>query len=480
MSEFSDFLKKYMEEHDVSPGNLAKMIDYDRTSVFRYVKGTRIPSSRESVLKMIDALRMNVSERKKLLRYYDFLVMGKHVVESYEGAELLLRKFSEQEKNEERKEHYDKNMSGEFNLGGYPLNGSDEIYNAIIYLGEILDISGREQTLYVCMQPEYTVVQRYLQNRFEGKIKVEQIICLEQDMEKNQDNFKRFQEVLPSGIGSENYSVRFYYDHVESHLNGMNWMPNLIMGNDVVISFDKEARHGILVKDYVYYDFAKAWYQRIRENTTTLLYKVDGLHEVFPIQEIKEEIPVRVNLIFSQPCIGSCISSDIYRRNLAEIPGKEEKIRFMKEKNGDWDGVEYFPGTGEICMSSYFSKQGMLDFIQKGVVYEIPLAFYRPLDPEQRRLVLQRMILLAEKGLIELHVISDRIVIPNTYCCYLVENEKIMVINHISEADMIQMRVNEWGISQGFTNFMDYIVKKGLAADTKETVQWLKKIIKEL
>lgn len=66
MSAFSEHLENYMKEHGITTAELARELEMDRATVFRYVKGKREPRSREAVGRMADALHMTLSDRKLL------------------------------------------------------------------------------------------------------------------------------------------------------------------------------------------------------------------------------------------------------------------------------------------------------------------------------------------------------------------------------------------------------------------------------
>ena len=40
-----------------------------------------------------------------------------------------------------------------------------------------------------------------------------------------------------------------------------------------------------------------------------------------------------------QPCVGSCICSNIYEECVYPFPGKDAFIQAMARERGDWDGL---------------------------------------------------------------------------------------------------------------------------------------------
>ncbi len=90
MLGFSEYLQNYMKTNSISMVDLSKEVDIDRTVIYRYVKGTRVPSDLNIVIRIADAIQMSVSEKRKLLREYDKLVLGESVVYSYLYIQKLL------------------------------------------------------------------------------------------------------------------------------------------------------------------------------------------------------------------------------------------------------------------------------------------------------------------------------------------------------------------------------------------------------
>lgn len=90
MSGFSKYLKRYLEEREITAAELAQEMQMDRSTVFRYTTGTRAPSDIDIVRKMANALQMQNSDKIRLLEEYDRATLGEKTVNSYQYVRKLL------------------------------------------------------------------------------------------------------------------------------------------------------------------------------------------------------------------------------------------------------------------------------------------------------------------------------------------------------------------------------------------------------
>ncbi len=90
MSGFSKYLKRYLEEREITAAELAQEMQMDRSTVFRYTTGTRAPSDIDIVRKIANALQMQNSDKIRLLEEYDRATLGEKTVNSYQYVRKLL------------------------------------------------------------------------------------------------------------------------------------------------------------------------------------------------------------------------------------------------------------------------------------------------------------------------------------------------------------------------------------------------------
>ena len=315
------------------------------------------------------------------------------------------------------------------------------------------------------MQPVYETLQELLVSSFSNKnINVEQIVCLEQNIQKSHRNLEIFRQLLPACFADMNYEVLYYYSSLQEHVNEMSWMPNVILAGSYVLQFDYEMKRGIFLENKEYASLLFEQYQYLKKNSERFLIKTEGLDSAqglyeFMGQNFNEKTPKEercMKAIFVQPCFGMCVSSDMYKTYLYESPMKDEFIQGMTAFRGDWDGLKHinkgFPMPYKTV--NYFQLSGIQDFIENGRIREFPSGFYHPLPKAVCKQSLERLLILEEEGSVEYRILPDEIEMPPNMCFYL-GNKECMFINLVKDDSFIGIKVAERGIRQVFGQYLN-------------------------
>ena len=79
------------------------------------------------------------------------------------------------------------------------------------------------------MQPVYDEIQRFILWNFkESNVAIEQILCMEQNVNLSYKNLEVFYEIIPLCFSLSKYDVYYYYDSLNSHI--LMWMIQMGMG----------------------------------------------------------------------------------------------------------------------------------------------------------------------------------------------------------------------------------------------------------
>lgn len=488
MSGFSKYLKSYLEEREITAAELAQEMQMDRSTVFRYTTGTRAPSDIDIVRKMANALQMQNSDKIRLLEEYDRATLGEKTVNSYQYVRKLLGNL----KNVTEKVCLDvgkwKQAAALLGTeGNICLESRKEIEMCAAALFEAAKQENKE--VYLLVQPVYREIQEQVQRVFQGSsVKVEQIICLDQDFWKSHENLDVLGLVLPLGFADIVYEARYYYDAISSHFNEMCWMPNVILTESQALLFDYKMLRGVFFQEENIISVFRKQYGEMREQTQRMMVKLDGVDEALKFYvEIEEKVfdeenPMMLETLGFQPCVGSCICSNIYEECVYPFPGKDAFIQAMAGDRGDWEGLKRVcEQTGrEIQTTSYFQMEGLREFMETGIVREFPAGLYRPLPMEKRKLVLGRIFRQIEEGNSVYRILSANIEIPANIFFYL-GDEKIffMRVMPITEKGFAQVQVLEKGIYSAFRRFVEYLEQRKLLCSSEESLEMLREFAKE-
>lgn len=492
MSGFSEYLESYMKEHQMNAAELAVELDVDRTTVFRWMKGKREPKSVELVMRIAQELHMPTAAREKLFEEHDKLMFGEEAVNAHKYVRQLLHdlKYAVLEASDEMRNVFWR-REAKVAEGMLRLKSRKEISMCASALFVYLAGQEEESSLELLVQPSYEEIQEALLTAFgegDSHVKIEQILCLEQRVQKSFGNLDSFRRILPLCFADIPYEVRYYYDFLPNHINEMSWMPNVILAGSCVIQFDFAMSSGIFVNDAVYAGAIRQQYEIIKKQSTPLALKCTDLQTTVPIyDEMLEDVGDQKKAenamitVFHEPCIAACVSTDIYEEYLVPIPAKKQFIALMEAAHGDWKGMTYqIPSTGILTKTcSFFQIEGIRNFMRTGIISEFPIGFYRPFTLKKRLLVLERMIKAAREGIVEYRLLPDDIELPEKICFYWGTEEKRLYLNYVKTLDMSQIRIVEPGICGVFRKCLEYMEEKGMLYSIEDTIQMLEELKRE-
>lgn len=473
MLNFSEQLNEYMKVHAISTVDLAKETGIDRTAIYRYCKGTRMPSNITAVKKIADALQMSIKERKELLDAYDKLAWGEEKVYSWQYMKELLDSFSSIEKAESGfYNHWKVSRELQMDTDILELNSKEEIVTCISNLMSYVAEKANTKKVYLVMQPVYDEIQRYILPIFrDGKIGIEQVICMEQDRDKSYENLKIFQEIIPLCFGMNNYEAFYYYDSLASHFNAMSGMTNLILLQDYVIQFDYQMQRGIVSKNPIFYNVMYQQYERMRQQSQKLMTRVSDIAEVS--QRI-DMLGYSGSTFFCQLCMGFCISEKMYEEHIYPMPGKAEFIEGMIKSHGDWQGETYLEGNFPVeQIISYGTKEGMEEFMKTGRIQEFPAGMYEPFSVEERKMILERLIQLAKIGKLSFRLLPEEMQLSISMQIYWSDSLYGICLNYIKTDGIQQIVIKEQSIYRTCGNCMEYLEQRELILGAEETLKWL-------
>ncbi len=481
MSDFSEYLDNYMNENSISSSDLAIDLDIDRSLIHRYRKGGRVPSDEETVLDIADALRMNTIEKKMLLEKYDLINLGESVVYNYQYVRKLLGDLQALE-NEQL------NLLPEINEFNYfeddntiiKLNTKDEIIALCAGLFSNV-LENENTTIQILLQPIYNELFMLIKNMLSGltNVKIEHILCLEKNPQKSFMNLEIFGKIIPLVLGSMDYNAYYYYDSIINHINETSLLPNILIIDDIVVQFDYEMQSGIAIKDDTYSQYMKNRYDNIRDLTEVLLVKSEKPLEFLDIYNNIHKTTKQAHSIYIQPCVGYCSSKDMFEKYLVQIPHRDEFINGIVYQLGNWEGMNFIPPK-EFCerITSYCKISGVRAFMETGRVDELPKDIYYPLDKDVRLKILERLIYLVKKDIINCIFIDEDIELSTVVYFYW-NDAKQVFFHKMGNLDTQQICINAGGLYQSVQDFLTYIDKKNMIKRKDEVLDILDKIWRE-
>lgn len=477
MTGFSEYIQNFINVQSISLKDLSEETGIDRTVLYRYVKGKRIPSDKDIVIRIADAAQMSLNEKKYFLEEYDKVVLGDNIVYSYEYIKKMTENLGRFQENNTAKSSWHIVHDFEEEDKSIELNSSEEIITYILDLFKYAVLHSKDiKKILIVMQPVYDEIQKFIPQIFnDSEIEIEQIICMEQNINQNYRNLELLEKVLPLCFSHTGYRLYYYYDLLSSHINDTTVMPNIIIAGDYVVQFDYPMKHGFVERNTVFTRVMHRQYNLLQKNTSSLVSGTDGLDKFsFVYRNMGGDSGISMQKQF---CMANCIDMEMAGRHIFQAGVAEEIIGKNFSVHGKWKGDKYVEEKDKnFFVISYGTHKGMEEFMETGRIKEFPDNLYSPLTLEERLEVLERMCMLIKKGKAEYHLILDGIEFADGIIYYLSTGKRRFIFSKVTKNDIMHVTVDEQSIYRTFKMYLEYLYKKGLVYNKEETLDYLEEL----
>ena len=480
---FSEYFHNYVKTYHLSIPKLAQAAGINRSVLYRYITGERVPQKLAIVQSLADAMCMNSEERSEFLEAYDRAYFGDDVVNSYLYMHALIKTLNNADYLNNPhigldEEYFSQafSESDEF----VPLKSSHSI---VTYAMRLLE-NCKDNRIMLLMQPTYAEIQNLLLPILGDKdVAVEQIVCFEKTLEKCYINLDILKYVLPHSFNLKSYNVYYHYDNIDSHINKQTLFPNLILTDNGLLLFDYDMQEGFFSANFKFVRSLTERFEYFKKTCFTLLEKGNYAAN---IEQMNRELMIKeIGTIFNQPCLAQCFDQKILNEAIFDYPEKESFVKEIFYRYGDWNGLEMLDDNAIVdCIITCCTKNGIRKFAEKGRIDEFPEEYYRPLTISERIVILERVLILCEEEKCKYYVLRKDLLMPENVQIYYAPTEKFVFFRHISKDNLRQINIKETSILNTVNNSMKYLEEKNLVlsqeefkAFIKETIENLKKLL---
>lgn len=377
MSQFSDLLSIYIKESPFSIKSLANEIQIDRTILQKYISGKRFPTSYATIQKIISHLTLTDQQKYDLkkayqieklgLDQYSYLLKIKSIVENIHYIEPLSFTTEYQ---------FDINKSCTSNL--------DDL---LIFTQFILnDASTTDHKLQICL-PASNKIYELISHTvcLDGHISLEHLLYLDNDISNYQNmyNLTQFENCFPTLL-SDHCIIKYIYQHSDSTFNSQNMYPYSIHSQNYTLLINNKLDSGMLLKDEIN-DYLHTQFEQLFMKAypySSYHYSDSGYLPLYSFFN-KEILPFYS--LQRKPNILFVLDNDMLERHC---------MRAKEELLNDLD--YYKKHINSILLSDefhlYFTKGGLLELIQTGVIDDISSSLITPFDNEEIQLLLHRLM----------------------------------------------------------------------------------------
>ena len=473
MSEFSDLLETCIMHTGLSETRLAESSGFSRSYIAKLKNGQRLSPDTEKMERLFACLQLSQAEYTELWNRYLEERQGK---EKYGLTQAVLGFVSSSRQISK--------LSAEIRMDCalpdvWVVEGREDVdyFLKLLIEQEALGPSGY---LKILAQPECGALMDRLKNAFKlnHEFRVDHLICLNNDMKRDADkyyNIELLQKIIPAVLcgHASNYRVYYNYDRVQSHFNRFNMMPYLILSRDRVVQVDYEFEHAVIcrVEEKLEY-FSKAFQGLVK--TCPFLYEsfVDDASVMqywARHRKINETIYAAGNMPFM-------MGLDMMDIMYPYVTSCREELEAVMRQMHEWR-KNRTDDSGKIV--SYFTEAGIHRFMEEGRIMEIPEKIYMPLQREDRRVMIRRLLEAVEQGFYEPRLIrTDRYQWPGEISISMYNYEE-MALYYDLDGGKQMFRIEEKTITRRFYEFMEMFGESAYVCSVQETVEYLERLVDE-
>jgi transcriptional regulator with XRE-family HTH domain len=463
-------LKEYTQKKGFTIKGLSEQCGIDRTFLHKILKGERKPPNEQFVEEMSRVLMLTDEESAELTAKYNIAVMGEEVYQRRSEVREILHNLAR------RNAEPDKNIKFrlEIDIDSIPavtsFNDGDELIKNVQLLVSYDVFGGSDVKIAAEPSQQLNSILRYCVDASAGGTFYHLFSFDNTANEKNSNryNLAIFPFICSLAIEHENYKPFYCYDNTASQKYILEIMHNMIVTEHFVIFTNDDWTDGIIYKSAQTVDFYSGVFDRIKSKCTPLL---ETIHDITEIREFIKGYDDCTLIYDYQPCLILGLNDAIYDSHVRiSEPTKtvlSEMLQIQKERHLSSN------------MTVVFSESGLAEFMESGVIYELPDAVYTHPSPEERREMLSRVIGYVESGKCDYRVIkSEWEATTKNFGINMIQNRMLKIISRSDNLNYFEyISVSEQSLVYAFGDYLNYLLTTDSVCSTEESLEIMKKYL---
>lgn len=478
MSEktFAELLEQHIRENGYTNYEVAKAAKINRVNLQRYLSGVRVPSP--DIFEAISAaIPMSREERDEFREAYEFASDGKDTYYLRKFIREMLEEVTDQTGNEQIQP-----VAGEcVDVNEIQIIDGALAVERFIWSG-LTKYKAEEEGKHVLL---YLPADKFFPGRlfptysFDGKsvlsnLRITQMIPLSKRADRTEDQFynlRVLKNLIPIYFhaGSSYETCYYYQKNAEGPGYGAIYPYYGIFENSVIL-FSENMEHAVrigkreLVKKYREQFLTAAGHEGVMKRFVTYFEDtVDMLgflmeHDVEPIGETERYF------IEYQPCFALAADQDLVASVIRtpEICDREMLL------GGVLDRAESVRNSARLV--HYFTKAGLDEFVETGILAEYSEEYVRPLTIEERIRAIDGFLDISYQKNIEFGMIRDESLhLKKTINVFLSSACGLNLILNDEKQGLRHMMIDEPSICHAFWIFISRMAEKRDVLSADET-----------
>lgn len=483
MNEFALGMKKYISEMNIKIKNISDGTGIERTFLQKIIAGTRKPTDKEMVQKILDYMMLSEDQREDMIKRYYIDKNGKENHVRNEMVKSLFETFYDYSENKESPLKVTNIMEIEGLSEVHVFEGKEEVFWNVKMILENQVINSNEK-IKIIMQMENKSYKDlfYLLGRIGHNNDFEHILCFEKNIKQgdsNEYNLNCLKGVVPFLINRKNYNFFVYYDDIVSKFNGMNFFPYMIMAEDIVLIISYDYKKAILYKKPEFLKIYDDFYNDIRKKTRPLISDFKSTEEYLAYFYHSEKSGKFIEFeIMEQPCLTFFITPQIAEKNI-KIPMDmvRDMLNMLSDRIKRFN--EYLNNGGNLKM--YFTKGGIDKFCTEGIIEEIDPNIYSPLDIADRLYIMKSLLEFIEtKKYIAWFVDESKFKIDKRLVMLCTKGNDIFLGYNTQKENETFFLIEEPSIKTSMKLFLENLNHSEYVYDTECVIDYIREKIKSM
>ncbi len=468
---FGDLLRKLIEQSGNSISAAARGAEIERTTLQKALSGERtLPYP--AMKKLAAYLRLTPHEQKIFCEYYDMQIQGPSSFESRKTIVRILRELSRLPIPEEKQKLVLTVRPGsevEEKEEQKLITGVYAVRNRIRRMID-MELQEKNPELLLFMPADDGFTMYYLYNvlsEYETSLEITHIIPYGAAGEsQGKEGLEILERVLPLALtAATRYHSYFYYNKYEVVATPF---PYYLITAAGVLLISENYETACLLSSREMLEHFRYFFRQAAEQCSPLLQVQQNIFEI--LQTYAETVEKSSYYTFMrQPCLGKLYTPELIEKKIRQgIPFREKLVEESKKRFS-----ELAETTGDYY--TFFTEEGLREFLDTGVICDIPREAIDVLSMEERIFLLEKFRDAVADDSITGRMISDEQLVLPAYLSFSVSARNKLDIftlqRYAGDERFYNIHIDEPFLGGKFMDFVLFLPKSEYVRSKEETLR---------
>lgn len=454
MSEFSQLLSNHIHNKKVTIYALAQYCNVDRSSIYKIIRGKRLPSTISTIEQISEFIHLTPLEHEELLETYQITLIGADNYYRRKDVMNFLTNFAENTRSVPM--HYSIADFTEQFPDVSTLSGSFDVSQCVMSL-MLKEISQPEGHLDLLVQPDFSPAINFLSHMKQtaNSFSVDHIIRFNNTTQvtpsKKDYNLHCLQNILPLYSCSYQYRSFYYYDNILTNSHMFQLFPYMILTSSHAILLSGDTQKGIVFKQPEMLDFFRCIFSEYKTASKSLLQRVGDpfslLNCISPILSKATSTDYSFQMM---PCLSHLLPTSFLEKYLCEDSIDKNALISLFQAHQNGLSQRYAKSNSVF----FFSEDGIRTFLETGRFVEYPNTIYQPFEKKDCAFLIQQM--LNAKDQFQYKMLKENIgSVPYDANIYIGQNSGYLIFVDSESEQHVFLNIEESSLLLAFQDFFE-------------------------